>query len=477
MPIASTPADPRERWQPARLIPTAGIKGQQEQERRATSALLAVMMAVPEFSSSLLKQLGAPKGKVSTFVEVQLLDKDGGKHIPDGVICVERGKTRWQVLVEIKTGTGELTTEQVSRYMDMAREHGFDGVLTISNRITATPEDLPFSVDGRKLRATPVRHLSWWNVITEAILQYRHRGVSDPDQAWILGELIAYLDHENSGAAGFEDMGDKWTRVRDDAKHETLRATDPDVREVAERWEQFVDYIALGLSQELGREVTPVRPRKATLDERMSLIVKELGADGRLTAALKIPDAIAPLQLEANLRTRRVTASVEVAGPREGRPQTRINWMLKQLKSAPADLRIDVGFAGSRETASLLAGQAVEHPDKLLSPTNPKRDPKSFTLALGSKMGSKRGKGPGSFVGDTRQQTLNFYRDIVQQLQAWTPKAPRLSDTPVEREVPTAGDDGGNISFMPAAPIEIAATPVPSDRFVPVESVATEVDS
>ncbi|MCW2922898.1 MAG: stress response protein [Thermoleophilia bacterium] len=471
MPVAAPISDPRERWHPARLIPTAGIKGQQEQERRAASALLAVMMAVPEFSAGLLKHCGAPKGRVSTYVEVQLLDKDGGKHIPDGVIVVERGQTKWQALVEFKTGTGELTTEQVTRYMDMAREHGFDAVITVSNRITASPEDLPFTVDGRKLRSTPVRHLSWWSIITEAIIQYRHRGVSDPDQAWILGELIAYLDHENSGAAGFEDMGDKWTRVRDDAKHETLRPTDPDVREVAGRWEQFIDYIALGLSQELGRDVVPVRPRKSTLDERLTAIVRELGADGKLTAALKIPDTIAPLQIEANLRTRRVTTSVEVAAPKEGRPQTRINWILKQLKTAPADLRIDVCFAGSRETASLLAGQAVEHPDQLLSPSNPKREPRTFTLALGAKMGQKRGKVPGSFVGDTKQQTLAFYSDLVQKLQAWTPKAPRLGDTPVEREVPTAGEDGGGINFRDeafvVAPVTAHAT---GDQGLPVAS-------
>jgi hypothetical protein len=472
MPVAATPNDPRERWQPARLIPTAGIKGQQEQERRASSALLAVMMAVPEFSAGLLKHCGAPKGRVSTFVEVQLLDKDGGKHIPDGVIVVERGKTRWQALVEIKTGTGELNTEQVTRYMDMAREHGFDAVLTISNVITAAPDQLPYTVDGRKLRSTPVRHLSWWTVITEAILQYRHRGVKDPDQAWILGELIAYLDHENSGASGFDDMGDKWTRIRDDAKHETLRPTDPDVRAVAERWMQFVDYIALGMSQELGREVVPVRAKRYGADERLAIIMRELGNDGHLTTTIRVPDAIAPLQVEANLRTRRVTTSVEVPAPKEGRPQTRINWMLKQLNQAPADLRIDVSFVGCKETTSLLAGQAVERPDLLLSPTDPKREPRSFTLALGGKMGQKRGKGPGSFVGETKHQILTFYRDIVQSLQAWTPKAPKLRDTPVERELPTAGDEGGGITFRQdegrtVTPALVAGTEVASESVTP----------
>jgi hypothetical protein len=42
-------------WMPARLIPVAGIRGQDEQEIRAASSLLAVMGAVDEFGRVLLK--------------------------------------------------------------------------------------------------------------------------------------------------------------------------------------------------------------------------------------------------------------------------------------------------------------------------------------------------------------------------------------------------------------------------------------
>jgi len=38
-------------------------------------------------------------------------------------------------------------------------------------------------------------------------MQKEHRGVADPGQAWILGELIRYLEHARSGALQFEDMG------------------------------------------------------------------------------------------------------------------------------------------------------------------------------------------------------------------------------------------------------------------------------
>jgi hypothetical protein len=53
-----------EGWRHARLIPTFGIRNQQEQEKRATSCLLAVVHGVPEFGHALLKELDAPKAPV-----------------------------------------------------------------------------------------------------------------------------------------------------------------------------------------------------------------------------------------------------------------------------------------------------------------------------------------------------------------------------------------------------------------------------
>ena len=445
----STGATGGDAWHRARLIPTSGIRGQDEQEKRATSSLLAVMAAVDEFGKAVLGAIGAPRGRMSTFAEVQLKAADGRTSIPDGAIVVERGKTRWSAVVEVKTGTAELTTEQVSRYLDMARAHGFDAVLTISNQITSSPSDSPVDVDRRKVGGrVSLYHLSWWRVLTEAIVQHRHHGVADPDQAWILGELIAYLDHEASGASGFQDMGDKWVGVRNAAANGTLRTADPEARAVAERWEQFVEYLCLGLGQDLGRDVRSVRPRKETREARIDGLVKSLAQSGTLEATLRVPDAIGPVGVQADLRTRRVTTTVEVEAPREGRPQTRVNWMLRQLRDAPNELRIDVRFANARETASVLLSEAREFPQRLLSAADPRREPRAFQLALARPMGTKRGKGEKSFVRDTRQQMIGFYRDLVQDLRAWQPTAPKLPPesadvppTPTPRPPPFSAPD------------------------------------
>lgn len=424
-------ASETETWHPARLIPTAGIKGQEEQEKRATSCLLAVMHAVPEFGHALLKELGAPKSPViETFAEVRFKDAAGKTVIPDGAIVCQRGKKRWVCLVEVKTGTAGLKDDQVGSYLDIAREHGFDGVLTISNQITAGSLLSPVAVDGRKLRKTSLWHFSWWRIITEAIVQKRYRGVSDTDQEWILGELIAYLDNEASGAAGFDDMGDKWVSVRKSAHDGTLRQGDPEARAVAERWEQFTQYLCLGLSQDLGHSVSSPRPRSQTTTGRLDELTKSLATDGTLDAIIRVPDAVGDLRLRADLRARQTLTSVNVDAPREGRVTSRINWLLRQLGEAPNDLRVEVAYPNARETTSAMLSQALEEPARLLYPADPKREPRSFILTLVRPMGSKRGKAEGSFVRETRAQTFDFYGDLVQNLKLWQARPPKLRETP-----------------------------------------------
>jgi hypothetical protein len=419
-------------WQAARLLPTVGLRGQEEQEQRATSSLLAVLHAVPDFANALLAELGAPRARPQTYTELQLKDANGKRCIPDGAIIAVRGSRQWRCLVAVKTGTARLQTDQVSRYLEWARDAGFDAVLTVSNEITAKPSDSPIAVDGRKLRSVALFHLSWWRILTEAIVQHRHRGISDPDQAWLLGELIAYLDHEKSGASGFLGMGENWVSVRSAAANETLRPADPATRNVAEHWEQFVDYLALGLGQDLGEHVSPLRPRKQNPTARVDETTKRLAETSRLEAAVRVPNAVGYLRVEADLHTRRVTTGVDLDAPRDSRrPKTQITWLVRQLEHAPPDLRIDASFVNARETASALLEELRDEPERLLSAADPRREVRTFRVALARKMGTKRGREEGSFVRETRRQAIAFYRDIVQNLRAWQPPAPKL---PPERE-------------------------------------------
>jgi hypothetical protein len=59
MPIATSTAIRLVKPTTARLIPVSGIRNAEEQERRATSALLAVLSAVDEFNLAITKPFGA----------------------------------------------------------------------------------------------------------------------------------------------------------------------------------------------------------------------------------------------------------------------------------------------------------------------------------------------------------------------------------------------------------------------------------
>lgn len=426
----------RDEWAPARLLPTAGIRNQTEQEKRAASALLAVMSAVPDFCHALLSRMGAYKGKISTYTELRFKDDEDRLHIPDGAIVIERGRKVWSCLVEIKTNGASLEGDQVSRYLDLARAHGFDGLLTISNQIRGDVSELPYTVKGQKLRGLSVYHLSWWHVLTEAIVQHRFRGISDPDQAWILGELIRYLDDEKSGAAGFEGMGRAWVRVRESARNGTLRADDPETETISARWEQFIEYLCLHLSQELGVDVKHLRPRGKTPEEQVALTTQRLASEGVFSSSLQVPDAVGPIGVEANLRTRLVTTNVEIAAPREGRPRTRINWLLRQLSDAPDGLRVDVHFSRVRATRSELLRDCRHSPERLLLKDDPKREPRAFVVALSRPMGKKDGRKEGSFVAETRRQVMGFYGDLVQGLVMPRTQAPKIREPEIADAVP-----------------------------------------
>jgi hypothetical protein len=465
VPVGSEP----EGWRHARLIPTFGVRSQQEQEKRATSCLLAVMHGVPEFGHALLQELGAPKSPViETFAEVRFKDADGKTVIPDGAIICRRGNKTWTCLVEVKTGTVQLKDDQVTNYLEIARTNAFDGVLTISTQITATSSESPVAIDRRKLRGgLGLWHFSWWRVLTEAVVQQRYRGISNPDQEWVLRELIHYLSSEASGALGFEDMGENWVAARKTAHDGTLRAGDRAARDVAERWEQFTNYLCLSLSQELGAGVTAYRPRSQSTPARLEEIAKGLARAGELSAKLRVPDAVGPVEIRADLRSRQTFTSVTVDAPREGRVKARFNWLLRQLREASDELLIEAAFPNTRATTAAKLGDVRDDPAALFHPHDPKREPRFFVITRARPMGQKRGRTEGSFVRETRAQAVEFYRDLVQDLKAWQAPAPRIRDEPE-----TAGDDpDAEAMLVPASSaVEDRSSPSSDGGSAPPES-------
>jgi stress response protein SCP2 len=336
-------------WQPARVFSIAGVGPAEEQEKRATSALMAMMMAVRPFGRALASRFGAPAGIVETYLEVPFPLGESTVQ-PDGVIRVARAGRIWTGLLETKTGSGQLRRDQVEHYLDVARDQGFDAVITLSNEIAPAAGEHPVAVDGRKLRKVALHHVSWAEILHEAKMTLVYRGAGDPLQAWLLAELIRYLEHPRSGASGFEDMGAAWVTVREAVAAGTLRASDRKVPAVADAWTRLVRHLCLRLSADLGVKVAHILPRRLAADPaaRVQAVVAGLVSAGTLDAVLRVPDAAGPITVTADVRTTHVRVTVEVRRSAGGHQRSARHLVAQAAQGRPGRPRHRGRFPGSR---------------------------------------------------------------------------------------------------------------------------------
>lgn len=411
--LAYLPRQVESEWKRARLFPSAGIKSAAEQEMRTTSILLATMETVPEFGRAVLSQTGAPRGRIETFTEVRF-SMSGEDVRPDGLIKVSRGSKVWRALVEVKTGRAELTGDQVGTYLKLAKAKSFDAVITISGDLMASPDLHPFAVEGRPPKNTVLKHLSWEEVLAEAMIVHEHVGVDDRVRARLLEELLWYAADSQSGMRTFDDMGKQWVKIREAVKNKTVGASDDSTSDVCDRFDRLARHVALRLSALTGQRVTAQAP--ASRVDSVSR-ARQLADSGELFALLRVSGAAGPVAMHADLGRGRIGCSLKTAAPRSGRTQTKINWLVRQLSGAPDDLRITAHHAGSRveSTAALL--KDIRADATSVMPTDG-RDIREFTVTMESSMGSKRSGSEGGFVTAMVLLTTTFYADVVERVRS-----------------------------------------------------------
>ena len=425
----------------ARLIPVSGIGSAQEAEQRATSALLAVLSVVRDLSLELLAPLGASRAQratVETFIEVHMPKT---KIRPDGLIRVEYGKSSWSSFVEVKTGGNSLTDDQVNAYWDLAREWDVDHVLTISNEIA--PKEGVHPTEGLKVRSNSkvqVSHISWSAIVSAALRIKQHKGVSDPEQAWLLDELIRYFQHANSGALDFSDMGQDWVSIRDGAREGTLSKRSSGIDDVAQRWDQLLRFGALRLSADIGEDVSTILPRgQSDARQRTAALVDSLSTTGILSGGLRIPNTAGDLTMDADLRARQITASIDINAPQDKGARGRVSWLVNQLSDAPGDLVIEAYPKNARTGTAATLEQTRE--DRYAPLDEDRKDPFRFKIIMRAEMGMARKAGTRSpgFIASVLDLLEKFYGSVVQQITPWQPPAPKLKQAKPEPELEPDG--------------------------------------
>ncbi|MGW2274813.1 TerD family protein [Streptomyces yangpuensis] len=404
-------------WRTARLFPVPSLKSDKEREVRATSVVLSVMAQVPEFGRRLTAAFGAPAGRMQTFTEVPLPHGDTPKR-PDGVIRVERAGKLWTALVETKTNGNSLKAEQVQQYVDIAARRGYEAVITLSNDVALEgAPTVDVKIDGRRKHKVSLWHLSWAEVAHQAQMLIRHEGVGNAAHAWLLQELLEYLQHEHSGCHGFQNMGPAWVPVRNGIDDETIGIGDARAVDVVESWERLIRQVCLRLGGELGQKALPVQRARRGSDPRARRVAaaEKLCTEGRLAAELRIDGTSSVIGVVADLRTMKVRTSVDVPASEGAYPLAAAKRLIRVLAEAPADLHVQSLVESGNGPRGTLERLRPEPGDLL--PVDGAQIT-GFRLTLIKGMGNSRGSTESGFIRSVDDAVDRFYHGVVAHLGA-----------------------------------------------------------
>ncbi|MBL4851102.1 MAG: hypothetical protein JKY90_02305 [Gammaproteobacteria bacterium] len=426
----------------ARLIPTVADS---KKEERATSSLLASFMVVPDFAREVLSDAGTPVGKrikIVCYTEVTFKNNEKTKGSrPDGLVIVTSGSKQWTALIESKIGNVGLTKEQVEEYLDLAKAHGINALITISNQFSTTPAHHPVKVSKNKLRSVALYHFSWLSLKSKAVLLMANRSVDDLEQAYILSELVRYLDHDSSGVSSLTRMPSEWKDLCSSAQNAmTLGKTSEVVEKAVSGWHQLLRHLSLNLSMSIGQPVKIAlsRAREKDAELNFSEDCTDLSQNNGFSTEFEIPNAASRIIFSADCLRRTINISMKLESPKDRtRATASINWITRQLKGKGVEnIRVRAYWPRRISMTSAALAEAIENPAALI-PDGVSDLPTYLEIIRVVDLAA-RFKGAKTFVEDSSKEFPLFYQDVGQHLSKWIAKAPQVKESePAGSSIPT----------------------------------------
>lgn len=415
----------------ARLIPIykAG------DEMALTSLFLAALRLVKEFRDEVFSAVNLLKsGKIHVFTEPNFTEFEGTQ--PDGLILVVGGgRIKDAALLEMKNKRSLLSEDQISRYLNVAKQYQIPKLITVSNQFVSIPTQSPINVKVPK--NVSLFHLSWSYILTIAhiLLVDNENNIADADQVEIMKEVVDYLEHDVSGVLGFTEMKSGWKEVVNKVNQGSpLTKHDPDVLETVSSWLQEERDMALILSRELGLLVRSGIPKyKDDLPGRISYEIKNLIESKALVSTLQISGAASDIKVIAHFERRNIEMNISLIAPQDKTLRGQIGWLRRQLEmgarksvdkfeTMPIELGIDIELKRQKMPVRYSLDRLDDAIEELKG-----REIKRFVISqiwdLGRKFESKRG-----IVQNIESMLLDYYRIIVQHLKKWEKPAPKMLD-------------------------------------------------
>lgn len=396
-----------------------------------------------DFAQNLLGSVGQKIGttaKIRTYTEVVFETKgDSNLGRPDGLIVVEIGKRQWTALVEAKVGKSEISSEQLERYLQIAKVQKIDAVITISNQFSAIPDHHPVQLSTTKYKTIGLFHFSWMHIMTIADLLTVNKDVEDDDQAHILREFLRFISHPSAGVVGFDQMPKSWANVSALVLAGGSLTKNAEVLEVAEAWQQEAKDLCLILSRQLGTFVHEKMRRSALSDANVKFEddVKSLIEKQNLSIVLDIPDAASPLSVVVDFRRRAILTSMYLKAPTDKvSSRARLNWLLRQIpEEVDSEIHIRMYWPATSADTQLPLPELRENPDRI-GEEKGKMTVIGFDVIMPVDLGSRFAQ-TRTIIQELETSVPKFYESVGQNLKEWVPPAPKLTKEKVKPDTVT----------------------------------------
>ena len=446
----TSPHDFLVRRDPARLFP---VLADTSKEQRATSIFLAVISQVPDLAEAILSTIGVRVGKRTTieaYTEVELKQEVSSPGRPDGLLMVHSSRSIWTALIETKIGNAALDSDQVSKYLEMARANDIDAVITISNQFVARPDHSPVDVSKNLLRKTGLYHWSWWSISTQSEILELQKTVEDQDQVFLLKELNRFFSHPKTGVERFTQMASGW---RDTVQAVTngvrLTKSAPEVEAAVSSWFSEERDLCLQMSRHVGTQVTAKMQREhvRSAEQRLKDVIAEVVVTPMLKSSLRVPDCASDIEICADLMRKTISVSMSLRAPEDRKStKARLNWLLRMLKQDDPRLFVQARWAGKVAPTRKKVADLRDEPEAIQA-SNPDLAPRTFDVVLVETLG-KRFAGRKTFVEDIERIVREFYDLVSVNLRAWHAPPPK----------PVKGHDGASQDDADPSEIEVVET-------------------
>lgn len=414
-----------DRGEPARLIPVAHAS---QKERSAASVFLSALTVVRPFAESVLSTINksvGPRTSLTAFTEVVFKDcPDGDKCRPDGLLILSTPKTEWRAVIEAKIGTGKISADQLTRYTKLAAHNKIDAVITISNELAVMPDHPPYEVPPKIGGKVEVYHWSWMRLVTlGTMLLSQADETFDPEQHFLLKEVLRYFSHENVDVRGFHQMNPEWPglleRIQSGAE---LNKTDANVLKTIAAWHQEQSDLCLLLARKLRVPVSLKIKKSHRSDQtaRVNADADELVATKRLSATFDVPNIAAPIEVTANALKRNIVCQMSVDAPEDKRRyESRLNWLLRQLPEE-TDARIGIHIRWKNGGNSFGWITDLRSNPKIADIDRQGALPKCFDVITVTDLGRKF-SGTKNFIDVLETALPQFYDSIARHIRPWQP--------------------------------------------------------